>query len=149
MLRDLLHNISFWSAFFGWISAQMIKFLWKLLRHRELDLSCFVSTGGMPSAHSCMVSALATSVGLRTGFDSALFAVSVAFAGIVMFDAQGVRMAASRQAQILNQIVTELFREHHLSQKRLSELLGHTRPEVLVGLLLGIACALLLHRLAA
>ena len=33
----------------------------------------------------------------------------------------------------------ELFKEHRLRNKRLKELLGHTRVEVLMGMLVGIA----------
>ena len=60
-----------------------------------------------------------------------------------MFDAAGVRNAAGEQARILNQIVDELFKEHRLSEKRLKELLGHTRFEVFVGMLLGILSAII------
>ena len=62
-----------------------------------------------------------------------------------MFDAQSVRQAAGRQARLLNQIVQELFKEHHLSQQKLAELLGHTRLEVFGGLLTGILVAVLIH----
>jgi hypothetical protein len=63
-----------------------------------------------------------------------------------MFDAQAVRAAAGRQARLLNQIVDELFQEHHLSENKLKELLGHTRLEVFFGLLTGIASTLALFR---
>ena len=52
-----------------------------------------------------------------------------------------VRKAAGEQAKILNQIVDELLHEHHLSEKKLKELLGHTRLEVLGGLATGILSA--------
>jgi acid phosphatase family membrane protein YuiD len=132
---------SFWAALFGWLIAQTIKMGCSLLETKRLDFSYMVSTGGMPSAHSAMASALATSLGLCHGFDSALFSLGVAFAIVVMFDAQSVRAAAGEQARLLNQIVDELLHEHHLSEKKLKELLGHTRVEVLMGMLTGIATA--------
>lgn len=92
----------------------------------------------MPSSHSALVSALATSVGLWEGFSSTAFAISLIFALIVMYDAAGVRRAASMQARILNQILEELFQGHPVSEKRLWELLGHTPFEVLVGALIGV-----------
>lgn len=91
--------------------------------------------------------AVATSVGLRVGWDSPLFAVALGVALIVMVDAQTVRRAAGQQARLVNQIVDELFKEHRLSQQKLVELLGHTRMEVLLGGLLGIVTALLVHGL--
>ena len=58
-----------------------------------------------------------------------------------MFDAQTVRKAAGEQAKLLNQIIDELLIEHHLSEKKLKELLGHTRLEVLGGVITGIVSA--------
>lgn len=134
-----------WSAFAAWMIAQSIKFFTVLAVRHEADFRLFVSTGGMPSAHAALVTALATSVGLVCGFGSHLFAVTAALASIVLFDAQSVRRAAGQQARILNQIVKELFKEHHLSQQRLHELLGHTRLEVFMGMIVGIATALIIN----
>jgi acid phosphatase family membrane protein YuiD len=132
---------SFWAALFGWLIAQTIKMACSLLETKRLDFSYMVSTGGMPSAHSAMASALATSLGLCMGFDSAIFALGIAFALVVMFDAQSVRAAAGQQAKLLNQIIDELLHEHHLSEQKLKELLGHTRMEVFMGMLTGVATA--------
>ncbi|HMP74504.1 MAG TPA: divergent PAP2 family protein [Kiritimatiellia bacterium] len=136
-------NRPFVAGLLGWFAAQTIKLARELIKTRRVDFRYLVSSGGMPSAHSAMACALATAVGLEEGFDSALFAVSFAFAGVVMFDAQSVRRAAGQQARILNQIVDELFQEHHLSRTKLAELLGHTRVEVFAGLLLGIGMGVL------
>lgn len=148
MENNFFLNPTFWSALLGWIFAQAFKFVRKYFKTKEWDLTCFVSTGGMPSAHSALVCGLATSTGLRTGFESPLFAVTMAFAGVVMFDAQGVRRAAGMQARLLNQLLEELFQEHHLSQQKLAELLGHTRLEVFFGMAVGILTALFVHRIA-
>ncbi len=139
-MMNSLHP-SFWAALFGWIIAQTTKMGCSLLETKRLDFSYMVSTGGMPSAHSAMACSLATSLGLCMGFDSAIFALGCAFALVVMFDAQSVRAAAGAQAKLLNQIVDELLHEHHLSEQKLKELLGHTRMEVFMGMLMGIATA--------
>jgi acid phosphatase family membrane protein YuiD len=144
-MNNLFDNPSFVSAFFGWLTAQTIKFTWNLITTHKLDFSYIISTGGMPSAHCAAVSALAASVGIIEGVSSSLFAVALAFALIVMFDAQSVRRAAGQQARILNKIVEELFKEHHLSKQKLAELLGHTRLEVLAGTVLGISIAFAVH----
>lgn len=141
----LFQNQTFLSALAGWFSAQTIKFFWNLVTRREIDFRYMISTGGMPSAHSALVSALATSVAFREGVGSTMFAVTLAFALIVMFDAQSVRRAAGQQARLLNQIVQEFFKEHHFSTHKLAELLGHTRLEVAAGMLLGIACGFAIH----
>ena len=138
-------NLTIWSMVAGWTCAQATKFLVAIIRDRRVDFTFFVSTGGMPSAHTASVCALATSAGIREGFASTLFAIAFGFALIVMFDAQSVRRAAGNQARLLNQIVAELFKEHHLSQEKLAELLGHTRVEVPVGMFFGVLAALLVH----
>lgn len=124
--------------------SQVIKLFVEVFRHKKFNLRVLVGTGGMPSAHSAMVSALATGVGQESGWNSNEFAIATMFAVIVMYDAAGVRQAAGKQARILNQIIDELFQEgHKFNEDRLKELLGHTPFQVIVGLFLGIAIACL------
>ncbi len=142
-VMDMFRVSYFWSCFCAWMLAQGIKMFHGFRRTRRVDFGYLVSTGGMPSAHSAMAAALMTSVGLHTGFGSPIFAISLAFATIVMLDASTVRRAAGMQARLLNQIVDELLKEHRLSDKKLVELLGHTRLEVFLGMLVGIFTAML------
>ena len=94
----------------------------------------------MPSSHSATVVGMATSVGLIDGFSSVTFAVAAGVASVVMYDAAGVRRAASRQAVVLNQIIQNLFsNDPALNKGKLKELLGHTPTEVFAGAALGIA----------
>ena len=122
----------------SWIIAQLTKMICGFYETHRLDFSYLVSTGGMPSAHSALVCGLATSVGLRLGFADPVFVLALAFAMITMFDASTVRRAAGHQARVLNQMVEELFKEHRFSEKKLAELLGHTRLEVFMGMLVGV-----------
>ena len=140
---DLFTNPCFWASFWSWTIAQSVKMLCGLYRTRRLDFSYLVSTGGMPSAHSAFATGMATSVGLVAGFDSPVLIVAMSFAMITMFDASTVRHAAGQQARILNDIIEELFKEHHLSEVKLKELLGHTRLEVLLGAIIGALTALM------
>lgn len=132
-------NLWFFCAFFSWCLAQCIKMLLALIATRRISLHYLVSTGGMPSAHSATVSGLATALGITEGFDSPIFALATVYAIITMFDASTVRRAAGQQAAVINEIVRELLREHRLCNRRLKELLGHTRIEVVMGMLTGIA----------
>jgi acid phosphatase family membrane protein YuiD len=144
----VFRNVCFWAPFSAWMVAQFTKMLCGFARTKRLDFQYIVSTGGMPSAHSAMATGLATIVGLETGFGSPLFAVSLAFALVVMFDASTVRRAAGQQARLLNEMVDELFKAHHFSEQKLKELLGHTRLEVLMGMIMGILVALLAEAVA-
>ena len=136
-------NAAIQAALLSWLVAQFIKFTTEIVKSRELDFTYFVSTGGMPSAHSASVCGLATRIGLDAGFHTPIFALALWFAIIVMFDAQSVRRAAGEQAKILNQIRDELLQHHHFPQGKLAELLGHTRLEVFAGALVGICVGIL------
>jgi acid phosphatase family membrane protein YuiD len=127
--------------------AQILKVAIELVRNGKINFRYLVTTGGMPSAHSALVGALATAVGLKMGWSSPEFAIACLFAIIVMYDAAGVRQAAGKQARILNQMMDELLQDdHRISEERLKELLGHTPFQVLVGLALGIATSFLALR---
>lgn len=139
----VLTNQTLLVAIAACLLAQGTKLVITLIRLRQFQASALFSAGGMPSAHSALVSALATSVGQTKGWSSPEFAIACMFAVIVMYDAAGVRQAAGQQAKVLNQIVDELFQEgEDLTPERLKELLGHTPLQVLAGLVLGISIAL-------
>lgn len=139
----MLENRALIASFVAWALAQILKVLIILLRERRLDLWRLVSAGGMPSSHSALVSALAAEVGIKEGVQSSIFALAVVFAAVVMYDAAGIRQAVSIQARILNRLLDEFFKHQRWDEERLRELLGHTRIEVFMGALLGIAVALL------
>jgi acid phosphatase family membrane protein YuiD len=137
-MAALLSNKVLVATLAWWAIAQLVKVPVHYAVHRKIDLRLWVSAGGMPSSHAALVCALATGVALQNGFGSTAFAICVALAMIVMYDATGVRQAAGKQAAILNQIIDELFQGHPISEQRLKELLGHTRVQVLIGALMGI-----------
>ena len=146
-VADILHNRILLVSLIACISAQGLKLAIDLIRTRRLNVTYLLSPGGMPSAHSALVGALATSVGTTMGWSGAEFAIACLFAIIVMYDAAGVRQAAGKQAKILNQLIDELFQEkHNLNEERLKELLGHTPFQVLVGLSFGISIAMVFSK---
>jgi uncharacterized protein len=145
---DVFRSQILWTAVCAWLTAQIVKMIAGLQRTRRLDFRYLVSTGGMPSAHSAMTCGLATAVGLKEGFGSSVFVIALAFALVTMFDATTVRHAAGQQARLLNEIVDELFKEHHLSERKLKELLGHTRVEILMGMLIGVLVAVIIASFA-
>ena len=131
---------------FGSLLAQAIKLMLNTIIKRKLDFRVLTTTGGMPSSHSAGVMGLATSVGLIDGFDSVLFAMSVGFALITMYDAAGVRRAAGKTAACLNRMMDDFYK-HDVQAigGKLKELLGHTPFEVIMGALFGITFAYCYH----
>lgn len=134
----IMNNRVLWACFTAWFIAQVLKIILTFYASKKLDLTRFVGSGGMPSSHTAFVMALSTSIGRMYGWDSAIFAVSLCFAFVVMYDAAGVRRAAGNQAKILNIIIEDLAHNKPLQNERLKELIGHTPKEVLAGAILGI-----------
>ena len=143
-MKTILDNRVLLAAFVAWAIAQISKTLYELIRYRKLRFNRLVSSGGMPSSHSALVTGLATATGRVAGVASILFAITFILACIVMYDAAGVRRAVSIQARILNQMIDEAFQGKPFAEKRLRELIGHTPTQVIVGGLLGVAVGLLL-----
>nr|WP_198044691.1 divergent PAP2 family protein [Lysinibacillus timonensis] len=151
----LLQNTPLLLAIFSILFAQFIKVPIHFILTKKVDWSLMTSTGGMPSSHSAAVSSLATAVGFETGLNSPTFAVAAMFAGIVMYDASGVRYQAGQHAAILNQIRDDLyvfFREisrwpdkNEKEHQDLKTLLGHKPSEVLSGATTGILIAIIFY----
>lgn len=157
-MTTIFDNFPFIAALIGVGVAQFLKVPIYLIVNRRFNWGLMISNGGMPSSHSCSVSALSVGVGMETGFNSPIFAVSAMFAIITMFDAAGVRRQAGEQASLLNQLrkdFSNLTREirnwqeksGYEKQEDLKELLGHKPVEVYSGAILGIIIALVTHHL--
>ncbi|HIK44593.1 MAG TPA: divergent PAP2 family protein [Leptolyngbyaceae cyanobacterium M65_K2018_010] len=143
-LNDILNNHVLLVALAACFTAQVLKAFIELVHHRKLNLRVLVETGGMPSAHSALVTALACGIGQTLGWSSPIFAATLVFSIIVMYDAAGVRQAAGKQARVLNQIIDELFQEKpEFNEDRLKELLGHTPFQVIAGSALGVLVSFL------
>jgi uncharacterized protein len=130
-------------VFVSMVVAQLYKLVSTSILQKKMSWSRLWNTGGMPSSHSSSVVALATCIGFTEGLGSAMFAISVVFSIIVMYDASGIRKAAGEHAGILNQF-TEFFNtvfEKKFKHENLKELLGHSRSEVLAGAVLGFLIA--------
>lgn len=131
-------------AILACLIAQGLKLVVDFAKHGKFNVRALVTAGGMPSAHSALVTSLATGVGQTVGWQTPEFAIAALFAVVVMYDAAGVRQAAGKQARILNQIIDEFFQEHPtFNEDRLKELLGHTPFQVIVGSALGVAISCL------
>jgi acid phosphatase family membrane protein YuiD len=142
-LSQLAQNRVLWCAFAAWLAAQLIKTIRSLILTRRINLSYITASGGMPSSHSALVVGLATAIARLDGMQSTSFALAAVLAGVVMYDAAGVRLAVSKQARILNLMLEDFFHERGFSEQRLHELIGHTPVQVFAGALIGIVFGLL------
>lgn len=142
---EIVRHPWFISAFFAGGLAQAIKFAVSWCQTGKMDLECLKTSGGMPSAHSALVSALATAVGLTEGFDAPYAMIAVGFGLLVLCDAATLRREAGRHAKLLNHIVEKMNdhfdEEDRIEARRLKESLGHKRREVIAGVLFGMLVA--------
>src|SRR5258708_31084798 len=102
ILPGLFQNFILIAALIAWASAQIIKLPIEYLRSRRWKWGLLLSTGGMPSSHSALIIGVANSIGLHLGFDNPLFALAIAVAMIVTYDAAGVRRQAGMHAERIN-----------------------------------------------
>jgi acid phosphatase family membrane protein YuiD len=142
-LTGILRNPVLIGALIAWSLAQGIKLPIDYLRShpRRWNWSLLLSTGGMPSSHSTLVTAIAHGTGMVQGFDSPAFAVAVVLAMVVIYDATGIRRQAGLHAEMINTMVEDLMEGHQLQQERLAEVLGHSPAEAAVGFVLGLVVA--------
>lgn len=119
----------------AWIIAQGMKYVVLVVRHRSFNhVRQLYMSGKMPSAHSATVVAVATVIGFKDGFGSAVFGLALLVAAVVMYDAMMVRRSSGEQGTAIQ----DLIREQHSKVALPRAAKGHTPSEVLVGCLLGI-----------
>lgn len=159
-MKDFPINPMIIIGFISFLTAQLLKTLHYAIKFRTFNPERITGAGGMPSAHTSLVISVVIYSLRIYGMQSPIFALSILFAGIVIYDALSVRYNAGLHAKELNKlrkIVDELDDEiaqlsggeedpdidELVSQKELKEFLGHTPIEVLAGALLGIIIAMI------
>ena len=120
----------FYSAIVSALLAQFLKpFIYYCVKH-EWHWHLAHDSGGFPSSHSALVSALA-------------------FACIVIYDAANVRYYSGQNIRVTQQLVHDIQEEFHIKflnpiyHTKMKEVLGHKWFEVIGGIILGCAVALI------
>ena len=127
-----------------WFGIQLFKVIYDLVTTKKFNFKRIMGAGGMPSSHSAGVTSRATLIGKNEGVNSPIFALSLIFAFVVMYDAAGVRRAAGKQAKILNKIIETPGLTNQEVSEKLVEVLGHTPTQVFVGALIGVVAGLIM-----
>ena len=138
-----IQNKYIYIPFFLWFGIQLFKVISDLIITKKFNFKRIMGAGGMPSSHSAVVAGLTSMIGKNIGVDTPMFALSLIFALIGMYDACGVRRAAGRQAAILNKIVQTPGLTGVQVSEKLVEVLGHTPVQVFVGALIGIGIGII------
>lgn len=141
-IMNLITNKILISTAVAWTIAQVLKIINKTIKN-GFSVEVLTSSGGMPSSHSATVTSLAAACGILEGSASAAFIVAVFLGIIVVYDALNVRLEAGKHAEVLNKLNEERVHEgkEALFEKPLKTTIGHTLPEIIAGIAIGLIVA--------
>lgn len=143
-IKVYMMNTVIVAAAISWIAAQITKVMFGLMKYGRDDKSRIlwrvIWAGGMPSAHSAMISSTTLTILLSSGTESSLFGLSLVVSCIVIYD-------RSRMYSIYNTFQGKypFLKEAVRKDPVLKDLVGHSLPEVLVGILIGLGTGLLTY----
>jgi len=127
VILDMFKNQVLLAVIISWFAAQTIKVvIYK-------DIRKYVAFGGMPSAHTAVVTCMGWMIGRVEGFDSPIFAMAAVVFAIVVAEVIGIRGAIMKFMKDVNK---KLGITH-------SSRMNHTFSEVLVGFVIGTVVAFL------
>lgn len=136
-IQSYLQQYTLIVPFAALIFAVVIKWLVHAINGR-FSISNMLWSGGMPSAHSTFVIALATAMGLKHTVWSDEFTICLVFSIIIIYDAMNVRFQAGLHARALNDLASPK------EWRNLNESIGHTPIEAFVGGVIWFMTAVLL-----
>ncbi|XP_013639680.1 PREDICTED: uncharacterized membrane protein YuiD [Brassica oleracea var. oleracea] len=156
-VTEVIHNKVLIAAGFSGAIGQLLKpFTSVVFYKKKLDFRTALQAGGFPSTHSSSVVAAATAIAFERGFDDSIFGLTVVYAVLIMYDAQGVRREVGKHARVLNKLTAnarkgevtirlegkegETLESDEISEEvylPLKESIGHTEVEVIAGALFG------------
>lgn len=127
--------------------TQGLKLILKGIKKGKISWRDWDDYGGMPSAHAAFLSSLCTAVALKEGLTSTTLAVALIISLILIRDALGIRMYLENHGKILARLIQKQPKEERITsyEKTLGGRIGHTYPEIAIGVLIGIAFALLFY----
>ncbi|MBD3670833.1 MAG: divergent PAP2 family protein [Gammaproteobacteria bacterium] len=123
------------TPFLAWLVAGSMKFVINSFRAGRPAFG-LIGYGGLPSNHSTIVTSMAALIALREGIASPAFGIALTLAFIVMLDANSLRRQVGKHAAALNDL-----RQGREGIEALRERMGHSRIEILAGIVVGILVA--------
>ena len=123
------------TPFLAWLTAGSMKFIINSIKAKQLAFGQ-IGYGGLPSNHSAIVSSMAALIALKEGIAHPAFGVALTLAFIVILDANSLRRQVGKHAVVINKLAIAMP-----DHQALRERMGHTRIEIVAGILVGIAVA--------
>ncbi|MEZ8968819.1 divergent PAP2 family protein [Vibrio breoganii] len=126
------------TPFFAWLVAGCTKFAINTFKAKRFAFD-LIGYGGLPSNHSSIVSSAAAIIAFKEGLQSPALVVALALAFIVMLDANSLRQQVGKHAKAINLL------NRNKDENKLRERMGHTRLEIVAGIVTGIVSALIVY----
>lgn len=112
-IAQIAHNKVLIAAGVSMVIGQISKpFTSVFLYGKEFDIKALLQPGGFPSSHSSATVSCATFLGLERGLSDPIFGLAVVYAGLVMYDAQGVRREVGIHAKTVNKLLLQMHLNH-------------------------------------
>lgn len=121
------------TPFIAWLIAGSSKFVINSIRAKSAAFKQ-IGYGGFPSNHTSIVTSIAWLIAIKEGVESPALGVAIALSFIVILDATSLRIKVGAHAKRLNAMTP--------NEPPLRERVGHTRVEILGGIVTGLFTAL-------
>lgn len=121
------------APFIGWLVAQTIKNILGIQSGKYGRVEKYLTSGGMPSAHTATVITLVTVIFVHEGC-TALFAVVVWVAALTVYDSLVARRSIGEQGTALTKLLKTSGHKGDMPKVAL----GHKPVEVVVGAIIGV-----------
>ncbi|GAB6070805.1 hypothetical protein JCM30760_19020 [Thiomicrorhabdus hydrogeniphila] len=131
--------IYFITPFAAWLVAGVMKFIVNSIKAKKLAFG-LIGYGGLPSNHSAIVSSMVFLIAFKEGITDPAFGVAITLAFIVLLDANSLRQQVGKHAKAIN-----VLNQPNSTEKPLRERMGHTRIEILAGIIVGAIVAYALY----
>lgn len=131
------------TPFAAWFVAGVLKFIVNSIKAGKPAFG-LVGYGGLPSNHSAIVSSTAALIAFREGIGHPAFGAALTLAFIVMLDANSLRRQVGKHAAAINRL-NAATSKHEMLRERM----GHSRVEILAGVLVGILVATAVNHVIA
>ena len=132
MIMDFSYALT---PFLAWFVAGVMKFVINSIKAKQLAFG-LIGYGGLPSNHSAIVSSMTALIALKEGINHPAFGVAITLTFIVIIDANGLRRQVGKHATEINKLATAVT-----NYQTLRERMGHSRIEIISGLVVGIGVA--------
>jgi len=138
MIKLLLYADIFIVPLLCGILVQILKLVIYSVVERDLNIGRLFQADGMPNLHATVFASLSTTVGLKYGYSSIVFAVSATYTVIILHDTMRVKRQKEKQVGILNSIISNLEEYKKFDSFNANRILQFRPLDVVSGAALGI-----------